>query len=166
MLIFLRRLSEAGRDSKVAIYVGRERLEISRVFKHASCWIVRAWLGTLRFDPIRSNLARLKLFARVLRSRGSPVENVVGFLDGTRIDVCDPSNKTGKEAVHNRKYGTNLAYQMVIGVDGLSLDFFGPIFGARHDSYVFARSKLETVLASLIRQVSSFISTALTVEGH
>ena len=40
VLIFLRRLSETGRDRTVATYVGRERSEISRVFKHVSCWIV------------------------------------------------------------------------------------------------------------------------------
>lgn len=62
------------------------------------------------------------------------MDNVVGFLDGTRIGVSNPANKPEQEAVLNRKYGTNLAYQMVIGLDGLSLDFFGPIYGALHDS--------------------------------
>lgn len=150
LLIWLRRFSERGRDQTVAHFVGRARTDISRIVKHVSCWILRRWWGSLRFDPVRSTPARMRLFAQLLRSKGSPYRPIVGFLDGTRVKVSRPSHHGMQRAVYNAKYGHNLAYQLVQGVDGLSLDLFGPVYGSRHDSYEFQRSRAERILMNFL----------------
>lgn len=99
LLIWLRRFSESGRDQTVAHFVGRGRTEVSRIVKHVSFWILRRWWVPLRFDPIRSNPARMRLFAQLLRAKRSPYRHIVGFLDGTRVKVAGPAHYGIQRAV-------------------------------------------------------------------
>lgn len=150
LLIYMRRMSERSRDITVALFVGRERTEVSRIVKHVSCWITKEWWATLRFDPMRSSVERLESFARVLASQGAPYRYLYGFIDGTRVPIARPANDAIQNAVWNKKYGHNLSYQMLLGVDGLPIDFHGPTYGARHDAYGFRRSKLEKKIRAFL----------------
>lgn len=113
LLIYLRRMSERGRDQTLAHFVGQGRTEVSRIVKHCACWILRRWWGSSRFNPVRSSPERMSLFAELLRSKGCPYRYTVGFLDDTRVKVARPAHLGMRKAVGNSKYDYNFAYQLV-----------------------------------------------------
>lgn len=65
------------------------------------------------------------------------LRNIVGFQDGTRFEVCRPGGDpqiqmrlfNGKDRIHC------LEFQTIVFPDGMVGDLYGPVLGARHDSY-------------------------------
>lgn len=83
--------------------------------------------------------ARLEQCAQVIHEKGAPLDNVWGFIDGTVRSICRPTRHQ-KVCYNGHKRVHALKYQSVTTPDGLIRDFFGPVEGRRHDSYLLAES--------------------------
>ncbi len=80
-------------------------------------------------------------YANATESAGCPLENVIGFIDGTLIENCRPSENqqllyNGKDKIHGLKY------QSLMLPNGLTANLYGPVVGSRHDSILLGRSGL------------------------
>jgi hypothetical protein len=100
LLILVRRLGEPSRQATVADFSGRERSAISRMVRLTCCMITACWFAALLLDPHRQTPQRLPQYARVMESHGSPFQNLVGFLDGSRYGISDRPDKGVQDRTH------------------------------------------------------------------
>jgi hypothetical protein len=119
----------ASRQSKVADFSRRNRSANSRIVKLTCCMITARWFAALLPDRHRPTPRRLSQYARVIESHGSPFPKLVGFLDGSRNAISDHPEKGVQNSCLSAKYKSNLAYQRVVGPDGIVLEFTGPFGG-------------------------------------
>ena len=146
LLLFLFRHGQ-----KSTLYVAAQEFNISvssasRVIQVISATIYREWFSVLLWDKKRLSPIRLKTFQDKIVEKGSKLQNIVGFVDGTRLNVSRPRNSMLQWALYNAKYGHNIAYLSVQGPDGLMMHFDGPYPGKDHDSKIFLQSTIETIM--------------------
>jgi hypothetical protein len=103
--------------------------------------------------PYLSNPAifhhRFNLYSKLIFDKSNSVNNIWGFIDGTLRKTCRPIRyQRAAYSGHKRCHG--IKFQSVITPDGLIACFFGPIPGARHDSYMLAESQLLPQLEDLM----------------
>lgn len=79
--------------------------------------------------------------SKVVGVAGSPLPNIVGFIDGTARPICRPSYRQ-RELYSGYKKGHVLKYQSVVLPDGLIGRLDGPYVGRRHDAAVLHLSNL------------------------
>ena len=84
---------------------------------------------------------KLEEYAEAIFNKGSPLETVWGFIDGTVRAICRPSVHQ-KVAYNGHKRVHALKYQSVTTPDGLIVDLFGPVEGRRHDMFLLKQSNL------------------------
>ena len=82
---------------------------------------------------------KLEEYALAVHERGSPLETVWGFVDGTVRAMCRPTQNQ-KVAYNGHKRVHALKYQSVTTPDGLIVDLFGPVEGRRHDMFLMKKS--------------------------
>ena len=83
----------------------------------------------------------LSYFAERINTKGAPLDNCWGFVDGTVRGIARPQQDQRLfYNGHKRKHA--LKYQAVNAPNGLIANFYGPIEGARHDSYLLRQSGL------------------------
>lgn len=148
LLLFLFRHGQ-----KCSMYIAAQEFNISassasRVIQVVSATIYRDWFAALLWDRKRISSRRLKVFQDGIRAKGSNLLNIIGFIDGTRLNVSRPRNSVLQWALHNSKYGHNIAFLSVQGPDGIMMHFDGPYPGKDHDSKVYSQSNLETITES------------------
>lgn len=146
LLLFLYRHGQKMTNFTTAQEFNVSESTSGRIIAAVRCNIYQLWFGALLFDRYRLNRVRLNTFARVIRSKGSVLLNIIGFIDGTRLKISKPRNYLLRWAIHNLKYGHNMAYLNVIGPDGLFMHFDGPYPGKDHDSKAYRQSTLEHIM--------------------
>lgn len=87
----------------------------------------------------------LERFAQSISSKGGPLKNCFGFVDGTVRRVCWPGINqrmlyNGHKKVHSIKF------QSVSAPNGLVINLYGPVEGRRHNSTMLAMSGLFPML--------------------
>lgn len=143
--VFLRRLSYPCRWRDLETTFGMRQPVLTEVF-----WEVvgalyknkRCLLTSFRHDLLQD---RAELYAEAVADRGGALDNCVGFIDGTKIDMCRPGgpdvNQRANYSGHKRKHC--LGYQTITVPDGLVLHMFGPAEGRQPDVVMYARSGME-----------------------
>ena len=84
---------------------------------------------------------RLESYCEAVVHRGSPLTNIIGFIDVTARSICRPIAHqrlcfSGHKRVHALKF------QSVMCPDGILAHMFGPIEGRRHDAGMLQLSGL------------------------
>ena len=82
---------------------------------------------------------RFQEFADAIHAKGGPLENCIGFIDGTVRPLCRPIHfqricYNGHKRVHALKF------QSIVTPDGIIANLFGPLEGRRHDCFLLAVS--------------------------
>ena len=89
-------------------------------------------------------------YASVIEGKGAPLDNCVGFIDCTKVQMCrleGPStNQRSVYSGHKRFYC--LIYQTITTPDGLVFNLFGPVEGRRHEMTLYRMSGMEKHLSS------------------
>lgn len=76
-----------------------------------------------------------------MTSKGAPVINCWGFIDGTARPICRPSiNQMEYYSGHKRQHCVK--YQSVLAPDGLIVSLKGAYPGRRHDAGIFRESNI------------------------
>ena len=83
----------------------------------------------------------LQIFADKIHSKGAPLSNCWGFVDGTVRPVCRPG-KNQRIIYNGHKRIHAIKFQSVAAPNGLIANLFGPVEGCRHDSAMLAMSQL------------------------
>jgi hypothetical protein len=103
--------------------------------------------------PYLSNPAlfqhRFPLYAQLIFDKCNAANMMWGFIDGTLRKVCRPIRfQRAAYSGHKRTHG--IKFQSVTTPDGLIACLFGPIPGARHDSFMLAESGLLQQLSQIM----------------
>lgn len=82
---------------------------------------------------------RRQTYADHIHNKGSPMDNIIGFIDGTVRPICRPTYF--QRVVYNgHKRVHALKFQSIVSPDGLILNLYGPVEGRRHDSAMLQQS--------------------------
>ena len=94
-------------------------------------------------------------------NKGSALNNVWGFLDGTQGRICRPI-KGHKSVFNGHKRIHSLKYQSLMCANGIISHFFGPVEGRRHDSGMYFQSGLDDQLSELydLKQIAIYGDSA------
>jgi hypothetical protein len=103
--------------------------------------------------PFLSNPAifqhRFPLYSKLIFDKCNAANMIWGFIDGTLRKACRPIRfQRAAYSGHKRTHG--IKFQSVVTPDGLIACLFGPIPGARHDSFMLAESGLLTQLSQMM----------------
>ena len=146
LCILLRRLSVPDRWSDLESMFSRSRSGLSNIFLFMVDHLVLSFGDLLYMD--RNRLAdSLDRFCNAVKAQGGEVDNVWGFIDGTRRKVCRPKSGAAQRSVysgHKRYHGSK--YQTISTPDGMIAHLHGPIEGRLHDHTLLKHSKVEEVL--------------------
>lgn len=102
LCIFLRRMAYPSRYYDLIKIFSRSQTALSRFFNEVLDHIYKKFLHLLKFDSTRINQDKLALFAKAIKKKGSPLNNCVGFIDGTVRAICRPT-KYQKEVYNGHK---------------------------------------------------------------
>ncbi|KAF4132558.1 DDE superfamily endonuclease [Phytophthora infestans] len=137
--ILLHRLSYPKRHYDMIHRFGRSTSALCRIFMHVDTRILSTAMKQCgRAHPC---ICRCRAPHRVA------YEERFAFIDGTKNRICRPSSRPGrgenlqKQVYSGHKRTHCLNYQAVVAPDGLTLHFWGPIEGRRHDSTLLRESK-------------------------
>ena len=83
----------------------------------------------------------LELFAQVIHTKGAPLDNCWGFVDGTTRHVCKPGQNQ-RLLYNDQKHYHCIKFQSVVAPNGLIANLFGPVEGKRHESGILVHSSL------------------------
>jgi nuclease HARBI1 len=83
-----------------------------------------------------------------VENKGSPLDSVVAFIDGTGIEIARPRETSQRATDSGHKRHNCLKFQAISAPDGLVLHFFGPVEGRRHDMFLYKESGIDDNLRS------------------
>ncbi|KAE9025873.1 hypothetical protein PF011_g2843 [Phytophthora fragariae] len=147
MCILMYRLSYPRRLHDMESEFGQASCALSSIFLRMVDIVDSKVEANLYFHK-RLISERIDLYCTAISAR-APVTGVLAFPDGTKISICRPSARARRRAENlqaqvysGRKRIHCIIYQGLTAPDGLCIHFWGPYEGRRHDSIVFAASKL------------------------
>jgi hypothetical protein len=88
--ITLRRLVTASRWVDVESEFGKHRSALSEIFYHALELFYSEFGSVLETWPDSLVTLRAREYAKCVENKGSPLDSVVSFLDGTGIEIARP----------------------------------------------------------------------------
>eukprot|EP00171_Calliarthron_tuberculosum_P002898 IDg2898t1 len=142
--IFLRRLTTPIRLCELEEEFGAHSSKISEIFWEVAKKFYKErspLVTTLRMDLIRE---RAEEYAACIHRSGAPLDNCIGFIDGTKILIARPGgDNCNQRCVYSgHKRCHCLTYQTVTTPDGLIMHLHGPVEGRRSDAFIYNLSKL------------------------
>ncbi|ETV78082.1 hypothetical protein H257_08290 [Aphanomyces astaci] len=146
MCVLLGRLAFPVRFHTMTKTFGRSRSSLCDIFLHLVNELYARW-GSLLFFNKKLVAKNIDRYCAAVASKGAPLSNVFGFIDGTKVQTCritatgDGSNLQ-KQIYSGHKRIHCLNYQAVTAPDGICVHFFGPIEGRRHDTTMLRESGL------------------------
>jgi nuclease HARBI1 len=174
LCIVLRKLAFPARWNDTVCLFGRSKSALSEIFNCVIRILVDEWQHLFTTFPDGDGFSnRVLMFMQACIRLGSPLQSVIGFIDGTLRQICRPiwfQNLfyNGKDGVHGLKY---------LGLscpDGIMYLLFGPFLGPDHDGYLQANSELVALLRELMDQLgetlyvyadSAFSLTDVVIKG-
>jgi hypothetical protein len=103
--------------------------------------------------PYLSNPAMFQhcfnLYSKLIFDKCNAANMIWGFIDGTHRKICSPI-RFQRAAYSGHKRCHCVKFQSVVTPDGLIAFLYGPIPGARHDSFMLAESGLLTQLSQIM----------------
>jgi hypothetical protein len=115
--IMLRRLATSSRGIDLQIEFGKHRSALSEVFYHVLELFYDEFGAALEKWPqgIVESLARE--YAKCVHEKGSPLDRVVGFIDGTAIAISRPSGARQRATYSGHKRKNCLKFQAISAPD-------------------------------------------------
>lgn len=140
LLILLRRLAYPNRLCEISEEFGRLESELSLIFNEVLDDIYGRFGDKLNILE-NAEWIELDRFCAAVVGKGCPIENCWGFVDGTCMPICRPSEgQRSCYSGHKRQHC--LKFQSVMSPCGVVADMYGPIEGCRHDAYMLGESGL------------------------
>ena len=142
LCILLKRLSFPCRYSDMALRFGRNPTELCLIFNNVLDFVYRTHQHRLNsWNQRFLNPRALEHYAQSIHSRGAPLENCFGFVDGSLCKIARPKNNQ-REVYNGHKRVHALKFQSVVLPNGLIANLNGPYEGRRHDATMLNESGL------------------------
>lgn len=140
LCLLLRRLAFPCRFVDLMAKFGRPKETLCVIFNHMLNHIYHNFSHLLTsFNQQWLSPQRLTYYAERVAAKGAPLANCWGFIDGTLRPIARPKqNQRVMYNGHKRVHG--FKFQSISAPNGLIANFFGPLEGSRHDSYLLAQS--------------------------
>ncbi|XP_075722542.1 uncharacterized protein LOC142765428 [Rhipicephalus microplus] len=90
------------------------------------------------------------ILSQAVHSKGAPLHNCWGFIDGTARAICRPS-KDQKRFFSGHKRFHALKYQSIMCPNGIICQLSGPYVSSRHDASIFRKSNTYRKLEKLAK---------------
>ena len=114
LCILLKRLSFPCRYSDMALRFGRNPTELCLIFNHVLDFVYRTHQHRLNsWNQPFLNPRALDHYAQSIHSRGAPLENCFGFVDGSLCKIARPKNNQ-REVYNGHKRVHALKFQSVV----------------------------------------------------
>jgi len=168
--VFLMRMSAECKWSRLAPQLGgRHWSQYKLVFGEMLKLLYDFWFA--RLTDVTRYSALMATWATLVWNQTHASPRIIGFLDGTWIEVCKPALDAIQRELYNGYYGGHgLKYQALVAPMGLILDLFGPIVGRMSDSTMLRLSQLEAKLqqisAAVGWQVVAYADSAYAQGPH
>ena len=144
--MLLRRLCYPNRLSDLVPLFGRHRTELSLIINEMCNEIFQ--LHKHRISTIFHPWLNYEQMAEAVNAKGACLTNCWGFLDGSQMKICRPSE--GQEAVYNgHKRQHSFKFQSLMVPCGIIAHFWGPFEGRRHDSAMYFFSGLDNQVSEV-----------------
>ena len=146
LCIYLKRFAYPCRYSDIMPRFGRDIPQLSMISNLVMNYIYQNHKHRLEnFNQIWLSPHNLQLFANFIHSKGAPLDNCWGFIDGTVRPVCR-SQQMQRVIYNGHKRVHAIKFQSVVAPNGMIVNLFGPVEGRKHDSGMLACSGLLTKL--------------------
>ncbi len=156
--ILLRRLCYPGQLFDLAPYFGRSIPDCSLIFNNMLADVTHRFACLL--SDVKQPWMDHDLYAQKITQKGSVVNNIWGFINGTVQQVCRPGQDQCEYfSGHKRKHV--LKFQLIMLPNGLVAHSFGPFPGRRHDASMYGVSGVDAQLS----QVFSGDGKQLAING-
>ena len=154
LVVFLCRFASSDKWERHLTWLGsRDRSSYSRVFYMVLDIVYDRYAS--RMAGIHMWDSHAPMFAAQATACGSPAPRVMGFIDGTFRRIPRPL-RNQKHFYSGYKKGHGVKYQTVQAVNGIIIDYYGPITGRHGDGYLFAQSGILRRMSDLCRRTGSF----------
>jgi nuclease HARBI1 len=80
---------------------------------------------------------RATYYYKDIPEKGSPLDNSVGFIDGTAVEIARPGGLVQRTTYSGHKCRNCVKFQAVSAPDGLIIHEFGSVEGSRHDMSLY-----------------------------
>ena len=104
---------------------------------------------------------KLRLYADAVFMKGSPLDNVWGFIDGT-LRPCSRPTRDQRAVYNGHKRVHGIKFQSITIPSGIIANLYGPVEGRRHDS---AMLRMSAILPLMQRYCIDPNGAALSVYG-
>ena len=159
--MILKRYSFPCRYSDMIPIFGRPVQELCMICNTVTDWIyahhshrITQWNRTI------SNPLELEKYAEAVFSKGVPLSNCFGFVDGTMRPITRPGEN--RRLLYNgRKRVHGLTFQSVVLRNGLIAHLYGPL--GKANDYAYNKSSLKQLRKRRVRISWTFPLTALTL---
>ena len=138
--LLCRRLAFPCRYFDLIPKFGRPKSVLCVIFNHMLILLYDRFFHLLNsFNQNWLSRENLKQFCQKIHSKGAPLDNCWGFIDGTLRPITRPNiNQRIMYNGHKRVHG--FKFQSITAPNGLIVNFFGSLEGSRHDSFLLAQS--------------------------
>jgi hypothetical protein len=141
--IMLRQLATASRWVYVEPEFGKHRSALFEIFYHALELFYSEFGSSLETWPESLVTLRARGHAKSVENKGSPLDSVVAFIDGTGIEIVRPRGTSQRATYSGHRRHNCLKFQAISAPDGLVLHLLGPAEGRRHDMLLYKESGID-----------------------
>jgi hypothetical protein len=144
--IFLRRLSSPIRLVDIRDEFGKHIACLTEIFYHTLDLFYSKFGPRIQTWPEELLQKRAAYYSNRVIEKGAMLPNVVGFIDGTAIEITRPRGLGQRATYSGHKRRNCLKFQAISAPDGLILHLFGPVEGRRHDMSLYRESLMDDIL--------------------
>lgn len=137
MCLLLRRFSYPNRLKELQNQFGMQYSSLSKLLKVICQFIYKKWGKLLlNFGENKWFTRGVQIeFASLVHSKGAPLENCIGFIDGTARPICRPK-RYQRNVYSGHKRFHCLKFQNVTTPNGIILQMSLPYLGSKHDAFL------------------------------
>jgi len=103
LCVLLNRLAWPHRLGTMVQHFGRSREALSSIFNAVLDHVHTQFAHLLKWDEGRLDGAWMEACARVIHSKGAPLDSCIGFIDGTVRGICRPKHAVQRAAYNGHK---------------------------------------------------------------
>jgi hypothetical protein len=146
--IMLRRMATASRWVDVQVEFGKHSACLTEIFYHTLELFYLKFGERIMMWPQNIIAKRASYYSNCVHEKGSALPNVVGFIDGTAVEIARPGGMGQRATYSGHKRRNCVKFQAVSAPDGLILHLYGPIEGRRNDMMLYRESQIDEVMQS------------------
>lgn len=143
LAILLYRHSFPRRLEDMSDVFGMSPDNIGRTIRGLSRTILEKFKQSLEFDTRQFSNTNCERFSKAIFDKGACYSHIVGFIDRTVQECCQPKNSGHQDMIDNGwKHNYYNKFQVILTPDGIISSVFGPLTGKKNDREILNESRI------------------------